>query len=63
MYILKCIIWGGPIVAQRVKNPTSICEDLGLIPALLSELKIQHCRKLKGRLQMPLESGIAVAVM
>ena len=50
-------------MAQRVKNPTSICEDLGLIPALLSELKIQHCRKLKGRLQMPLESGIAVAVM
>ena len=30
-------------MAQWVKNPTGIHEDAGLIPGLLSGLKIQHC--------------------
>ena len=30
--------------------------------ALLSELRIQHCRELHCRLQMRLRSGVAVAV-
>ena len=38
---------GAPIVAQRVTNPTSICEDAGSIPALAQRVKA---------------SGVAVAV-
>ena len=32
MCMLKALLWGVPGVAQRVKNPTSIHEDMGLIP-------------------------------
>ena len=38
---------GAPIVAQRVTNPTSICEDAGSIPGLAQRVKA---------------SGVAVAV-
>lgn len=31
---LRSIQWGAPAVAQRVKTPTSIWEDGGLIPSL-----------------------------
>ena len=45
-----------------VVNLTSIHEDWVLILALLSGLRIWHCRELWGRSQMWLGSGIAVAV-
>ena len=32
---------GVPTVAQQVKNPTSIHEDVGLIPGLAQEVKDQ----------------------
>ena len=28
------LLLGGPVVAQRVMNPTSVHEDVGLIPGL-----------------------------
>ena len=46
---------GVPIVAQWVKNPVSIHEDVGSIPDLTPAL-------LRCRLQMQLRSGIAVYV-
>ena len=42
-------------MAQLIKNPTSIHENVGLIPEL-SELRIQCCHKLWCRLQMWLGS-------
>ena len=56
---------GVPIVAQQVMNPTSIHEDTDSIPGLtqLSGLKIWHCCELWCRSQMPLGSGVAVAVL
>ena len=54
-------LWRVPVVAQQVKNPTSIHEDAGSIPGL-SRLKIQHCHKLWCRSQMQLGSCVAVAV-
>ena len=53
---------GVPVVAQQLMNLTSIHEDAGLFLALLSRLRIQHCRELWCRLQMWLRSRIAVAV-
>jgi len=50
------------IVAQWVKNLTSICEDVGLILASLSGLRILCCYKLWRRCQMLLGSGVAVTV-
>ena len=35
IYANKFEILGVPLMAQRVKNPTSIHEDAGLIPGLL----------------------------
>ena len=35
-----------PIVAQRVKNPTSILEDEDSIPGLTQWVKIQRCHEL-----------------
>ena len=37
-------------MAQWVKNQTSIHEDVGSVLALLSGLRIQHCRELWCRL-------------
>ena len=37
--VIKKIIEGVPAVALRVKNPTSICEDAGLIPGLTQWVK------------------------
>ena len=50
------------IVAQQVKNPISIHEDVGLIPGLLSVLRIWLCHVLWYTSQTWLKSGIAVSV-
>ena len=60
--ILKGKFQGIPVIAQRVKNPTSVHEDLGSITGLDRGLKIWHCHKLWPRSQMWLGSHIAVAV-
>ena len=53
---------GVPIMAQQVKNPTSIHEDASLIPCLAQWLlKTQLCHKLQCGSQIWLRSGIAVA--
>ena len=50
---------GFPVVAQLVKNLTSIYEDSGSIPGLTQWVKGSwHCR----RLQCKLRSSIAMAV-
>ena len=48
---------------QGVKNPTSIHENEGSIPGLLSGLRIWHSHELWCRLQMRLRSGIAVVMV
>ena len=35
----KAWLWGVPIMAQRVKNSTSIHDDMGLIPGLAQWVK------------------------
>ena len=45
-----------------VMNPTSIHEDVGLIPGSASGLRIQRCCELWCRLQTRLGSRMAVAV-
>ena len=52
---------GVPVVAQQVKNPTSIQEDAGSVPGLASGLMIPRCCELWWRLQMRLRSHVAVA--
>ena len=37
--VLKRVVWGVPIVAQQLKNLTSIHEDTGLIPGLAQWIK------------------------
>ena len=58
---IKKRMYGVPAVAQRVKNPTSIYEDVCLIPVSLSGLKIWRCCKLRRRSTMRLRSGTVVA--
>ena len=53
---------GVSIVAQQLMNPTSVHEDVVLIPGL-SRLRIWHCQEPWCRSQMRLGSGIAVAVV
>ena len=48
-------------MAQQVKNPTKIDEDVGLNLGL-SGLRVWHCCKLWFRLQMWLRSHVAIAV-
>ena len=49
-------------MAQQVEKLTSIHEDVGPIPASLSELSIQCCGELWCRSQMHLGLGIGAAV-
>ena len=60
-FIFESNKWEFPVVAQRVKNPASIHEDLGLILALLSGLGIQRLAQAACRSQLQLRPGIAVA--
>ena len=54
---------GVPVVAQQVKNLASVSMRMWVQSlALLSGLRILCCRKPRCRLQMQLESGVAVAV-
>ena len=53
---------GVHVVAQQIKNPTSIHEDEGLILASLTGLRIQHCHELWYRSPVGLKSDAAVAV-
>ena len=61
--IIRTNAKGVPVVAQRVKNPTSIHEMRVQSLASLSELRICHGCKLQHRLQRQLRSGNAVAVV
>ena len=52
---------GVPVVAQRLRNPTSIHDDAVRSMALLGGLRIQCCHELLCRSQMQFRSVIAVA--
>ena len=60
--MLKILNLRVPTVAEWVKNLTSIHEDAVPSLALLSGLRIRHCRELWYRLQTWLGSWVAVAV-
>ena len=51
------------MVAQRVKNLTSIHEDMGSNHGLTQWVKESSCHDLWCSFQMQLRSGIAVAVV
>ena len=55
------LILGSSCCGSAVMNPTMIHEDAGLIPFLLSRLRIQHCCELQCRLQTWLRFYVAVA--
>ena len=49
-------------MSQRVKNPTSVHQDVGSILASLSGLRIQRSCELRCRSQTQLGSGVAITV-
>ena len=55
--------FGVAVVAQWVKNPTSIHEDMDSIPGLAQWVKDPACGELQCRLQTRLRSSTAVAVV
>ena len=61
--LCKETVFGVPIVAQRVKNPTSIHKLAGSIPGLDQWVKDLVCNELCHRSQMQLGSGVSVAVV
>ena len=50
-------------MAQQVRTPHSVCEDVGLIPGLAQCVRDPVLPQLQHRLQMRLGSGVAVAVV
>ena len=50
-------------MVQWLTNPTSSHEVAGLIPGLLSGLRIQRCRELWYKSQTWLRSGVAMVVV
>ena len=54
---------GVPFMVRRLTSLARIHEDAGLILALLSRLRIHHCRELWCRSQRWLRSHVAVAVV
>ena len=56
-------ILGVPVVALWLTNLTSIHEDVGLIPGLLTGLRVQCCCELWYGLQTRLGSQVAVVVV
>ena len=60
--LLKIKLFGVPIVAQRVKNPTSIHEEAASALASLSGLGIQYCSELWCGSGMWLRPRLAVTV-
>ena len=62
-YFLKKMS-GVPVVAQQVKNLTSLHEDKSSIPGLTLWVKglVRHCHELQCRSQRQLRSGIALAI-
>ena len=54
---------GVPVVAQLVKNPTNIHEDVGLIPGLVPWVKDLALLQAAARSQMQLRSRVAMAMM
>ena len=54
---------GVPVVAQRLMNLTNIHEDVGLILASLSGLRIQPCCELWCRSQTRLGSRVTVVLL
>ena len=55
--------YGVPIVAHRIKNPTSVHEDVGSIPGLSLWVRDLVLSQVQCRSQTQLGSGIAVAVV
>ena len=52
-----------PVVAQQIKNPTGIREDVGLNPGLAPWVKIWHCHELWCGWQTWIRSHVALAVV
>ena len=50
-------------MALWVKSPTSVHEDVDQSLVSLSGLRIRHCHELLCKLQLQLESGVAMAVV
>ena len=71
MYLLQQLIKdkfeksspGVPVVAQWLTNLTRNHGVSGSVPALLSELRIRHCRELWCRSQIRLGSRVAMSVV
>ena len=51
-----------PLCLSGLRTHHCLPEEEGLIPGLLSGLKIWRCHKLQRRSQMQLESSVAMAV-
>ena len=60
---IKTPLPGFPLVAQQVKDPTSIREDADLIPGLAQWVQDLALAELRCRSRMQLRSGVALAVV